>query len=99
MIMKTPKTEFNRFIIIKAFCFLLATFITGSIMAQSNCAAPKDHGMGFSTSISSVIFNEDETYTITLRVKHNGCPGPECNSINHYSVEAGRVLIRILVGR
>lgn len=75
-------------IMIPLFCFFLIIIIAGNALGQSNCTAPKDHGLGYSSAISSVTLNQNGSYTIEIRVRHNGCPGPECNAINHYYVEA-----------
>ena len=54
-----------------------------------NCTVEKLHGGGYSTTISSVIYNGDSNdYTIELIVSHNGCVGSECPGLSHFSVEA-----------
>ena len=55
---------------------------------SSSCAVTKDHGAGYSTSVSSVLDNGDGTYTIELAVDHDGCSGSACPELSHYSVEA-----------
>ena len=52
------------------------------------CEIQKTNGGGFTTTIQSVVDNCDGTYTIVLRVEHDGCPGPACKELSHYSVEA-----------
>ena len=53
-----------------------------------NCSVTRDHGAGYSTTISSVVDNGDSTYTIELVVEHDGCSGSVCPELTHYSVEA-----------
>lgn len=53
----------------------------------NTCAIEKDNGGGFETAISNVVDNGNN-YTITLTVVHNGCGGPACKELSHYSVEA-----------
>ena len=48
----------------------------------------KSNGGGFSTSIVSVLDNCDNTYTIKLKIQHNGCSGPSCKALSHLSIEA-----------
>lgn len=59
-----------------------------SANASVTCEITKINGGGFTTTIQSVIQNCDNTYTITLRVDHDGCGGPSCKELSHYSVEA-----------
>ncbi|MEJ2593763.1 MAG: S8 family serine peptidase [bacterium] len=66
----------------------LLAAIPVTLFAQSSCAAPKSHGSGYSSAISSVEMNDDGTYTIVLRVRHNGCSDEDCKAINQYYVEA-----------
>jgi len=56
--------------------------------AQQICEVSKDQGQGFSTTIQSVVNNCDGEYEIILRVEHDGCPGPTCKELSHYTVEA-----------
>ena len=67
---------------------LLLLFPFSSLNAQDGCEITKDHGQGYTTSITSVTDNGDNSYTIVLTVEHDGCDGPECKSLNHYSIEA-----------
>ncbi len=53
-----------------------------------SCEVTKINGGGFTTTIESVVDNCDGTHTIVLRVEHNGCGGPNCKDLSHYSVEA-----------
>lgn len=57
-------------------------------IAYGNCEITKTNGGGFTTTIQSVVENCNNTYTITLRVNHNGCGGPSCKELSHYSIEA-----------
>lgn len=66
---------------------LMLTFSV-SVQAQDPCEVTKENGGGFTTTIQSVVCNANNTYTIILRVEHNGCPGPSCQELSHYSVEA-----------
>ncbi len=71
--------------------FLLVT-MTGMLTAgpaqgQNTCDVLKDHGQGYTTAITSVVANDDNSYSIVLDVKHNGCSG-NCKAMAHYSVEA-----------
>ena len=69
---------------------LLITLFTAAatkLQAQSYCSPIKANGGGFYTSIHRVIDNGG-SYTITLRIEHNGCDNPECKPLNQYSVEA-----------
>jgi LruC domain-containing protein len=50
------------------------------------CDITKENGGGFTTTIQSVIDNCD-SYTIIMRIEHNGCSGPSCKDLSHYSVE------------
>lgn len=52
------------------------------------CEITKENGGGFTTTIESVTDNCDNTFTIVLRVEHDGCGGPSCKELSHYSVEA-----------
>ena len=58
--------------------------------AQDNpCDVTKVNGGGFTTTIQSVVCNPgSNTHTIILRVEHDGCPGPACKELSHYSIEA-----------
>ena len=53
----------------------------------ANCEVTKVNGGGFTTTIQSVVCSGN-TYTIVLRVDHDGCSGPSCQELSHYSVEA-----------
>lgn len=47
----------------------------------------KPNGMGYQTTIKSVICNQN-SYTITLTITHNGCGGPNCKELSHLSIQA-----------
>jgi LruC domain-containing protein len=68
---------------------LMMALMSFSLSSQAVvCEITKTNGGGFTTTIQSVIDNCDGTYTIILRVEHDGCPGPTCKELSHYSVEA-----------
>jgi hypothetical protein len=68
------------------FIFLLA--FAERILAQENCEVSKDMGEGYTTRISSVTDNGNDSYTIVLIVEHGTCIGSPCKQLVHYSVEA-----------
>ncbi|MDO3695830.1 choice-of-anchor A family protein [Wenyingzhuangia sp. chi5] len=49
--------------------------------------AYKENGGGFSTRINKVTHNSNGTYTIQIEVSHDGCSGPSCKELSHFSVE------------
>lgn len=65
-----------------------ALFATNNAHAVVSCEVSKVNGGGFTTIIESVTDNCNGTHTIVLRVEHNGCGGPQCKALSHYSVEA-----------
>lgn len=65
---------------------LFVTFKPAS--ADDDCAISEENGGGFTTTITSVEENQDDTYTIVLTIEHDGCGGPSCKELSHYSVEA-----------
>ena len=67
---------------------LLFLLIATTTVAQDECTVEKSHGQGYTTAITSVTDIGSGNYTITLLVSHDGCPGPDCKSLSHYSVEA-----------
>jgi len=87
--MKIKYTFFRKidFHIASLILFLLILFSTVQLKAQGYCAVDKDHGQGYTTSIKSVADNGNNSYTIILDVKHNGCTSG-CKSMARYSVEA-----------
>ncbi|MDP3928366.1 MAG: LruC domain-containing protein [Bacteroidota bacterium] len=48
----------------------------------------KTNGMGYTTTIESVVNNCNNTYTISLILTHNGCSGSNCQALSHLSIEA-----------
>jgi LruC domain-containing protein len=79
-------------ILLSIFSFALVSLMTISVFSTSAiatvCDITKANGGGFSTTVKSVVCNPNGTYTIILRVEHDGCGGPECKALSHYSVEA-----------
>lgn len=73
--------------ILNGMFLFVALFATINVQAQS-CDITKTNGGGFTTTIQSVVDNCDNTYTIVLRIDHNGCGGPTCQELSHYSVQA-----------
>lgn len=65
----------------------LAFFAVASQVNAQSCEITKSHGQGYTTTIESVVDNGG-SYTIDLRVEHDGCPGPTCKELSHYSIEA-----------
>jgi len=57
-----------------------------SAVAQDDCGFAQYMGEGYTTTISSVTDNGDNSYTIVLIVENDGCEG--CKKLNKYSVEA-----------
>jgi LruC domain-containing protein len=68
--------------------FVFSTAYTNKAVGQSNCEITGVNGGGFTTTIQSVVDNCNGTHTIVLRVEHDGCGGPSCQDLSHYSVEA-----------
>ena len=56
-----------------------------SILNDNN--GQNDNG-GFSTKLTSVIKNCDGTFTIQVLISHNGCGGPNCKELSHFSIKA-----------
>ncbi len=67
---------------------LLLVGLYSQAAAVVSCEITKTNGGGFTTTIESVVDNCDGSYTIVLRIEHNGCGGPSCKTLSHYSVEA-----------
>ncbi len=67
---------------------LFFTFNFYSLHAQQDCSDSQFMGQGYTTSIDTVADNGDGSFTIVLIVENDGCPGPACKKLNHYSVEA-----------
>lgn len=79
------KNRINHFI---AFIFGAVLVLMANQSNAQSCEITKINGGGFSTTIQSVVNNCDGTYTFVLRVSHDGCGGPSCKELSHYSVEA-----------
>ena len=67
---------------------MLFAFISISLKAQTDCEISKFQGQGYTTTLTSVIDNGNGSYNIVVIVSNDGCPGPQCKKLNHYSVEA-----------
>jgi hypothetical protein len=65
---------------------LFSNVLTSSLYAQDDCGVSLLHGQGYTTTISSVTDNGDNTKTITLTVSKESCSG--CKKMNQYAVEA-----------
>lgn len=75
-------------LLVKSILFsVVLLFFYNSASAQS-CEISRANGGGFTTTIESVVNNCNDTYTVVLRVSHNGCGGPSCKALSHFSVEA-----------
>jgi hypothetical protein len=70
-----------------SFFTLSFLFFGYSASGQQNCQVAKEHGQGYTTSIINVTDNGNNSHTIVLNVKHNGCTDT-CKSMARYSVEA-----------
>jgi LruC domain-containing protein len=70
------------------FAFVLGVLYSNNTVAQANCEVTGVNGGGFTTTIQAVVDNCDGTYSIILRVDHDGCGGPNCQDLSHFSVEA-----------
>ena len=57
-------------------------------ISDDDCSVTKYHGGGFSTTLSSVMDNGNGSYRIEYTVEHDGCGGPDCPELEHYSLEA-----------
>ncbi|GCD78110.1 hypothetical protein JCM31826_15920 [Thermaurantimonas aggregans] len=71
-----------------SFALSFLTYAVTSNAQSAACEITKINGGGFSTTISSVVCNPNNTYTIVLHVSHNGCGGPKCKELSHLSIEA-----------
>ena len=75
----------------KSLALISLLMFAGSLQAASipTCAITKVNGSScYSTTLTSVTLNSNNTYTIVLTVVNNGAPGPDCKTLSHYSVEA-----------
>ncbi len=69
----------------------IITMVSGLKAQSPACEITKTNGGGFTTTIESVVqecVGSNTFYHITLRVSHNGCGGPTCKELSHYSIEA-----------
>jgi len=86
----------KRLLLSLAVCFLTAvatpcfSFDTPDVAVQDsdNCTAYFEQGLGYTTSIFSTTDNGNGTYTIRLRVEHDGCSGWFCKELDYFAVEA-----------
>lgn len=70
------------------FLTLISFLFAFALHAQSGCELSVTHGHGFTTHIASVSDNCDGTHTISLRIEHDGCGGPNCKDLSNFAVEA-----------
>jgi len=80
----TPPLQGKKVSALLLLAFILASVFT--VNAQDNCEIAKLHGEGYTTTISSVTDNGDNSYTIVLIAENDGCAG--CKKLNRYSIEA-----------
>ncbi|MEI7500787.1 MAG: LruC domain-containing protein [Bacteroidota bacterium] len=66
------------------FMFVISPGIAKAVVCDIN----KPNGIGFSTSIHSVVCNNNNTYTIVLWIINDGCHESSCKELSHLSVEA-----------
>jgi len=93
----------TKYFLASIFSFSLIVFTQFALAQDPNCEITKVNGGGFTTTIQSVVNNCDGTYTFVLRVDHDGCSGPSCKELSHYSVEAipgtySNVSVQVLSG-
>lgn len=70
-------------------CALLFNMLfLNKIHSQDECAITFTHGQGFTTTLSSVTANNDDSHTIVLVVAHDGTTGQGYSRMMNYSVEA-----------
>lgn len=79
--MKTPKS-----LLTIGLLAVFSIFYSISAKATENCLVSKEHGQGYTSSISLVTDNGDGSYTITLYITQEG--PASCNQLKRYSVEA-----------
>lgn len=72
--------------VLAAVCLVFIVFSSSFLTAQEDCEVSLAHDEGYTSTISSVLDNGDDTFTITIRVDNDGCIG--CKTINRYSVQA-----------
>jgi len=71
--------------------FTVLSFSSGAAFAdiKSVCDIFNSMGGGYSTSVTSVICNQqDHSHTITLTVQNDGSTGSNCQAISSYAVQA-----------
>ncbi len=66
---------------------LMSIILGGTVFSQ--CDITKNHGQGYTTTLTNVTL-VNNNYEIQVLVEHDGCPGPGCKSVSHYSVEAAQ---------
>lgn len=67
-------------------CLVFFTLVSYSLHAQSDCSVSVVHGEGYTSTITSVIDNGDDSFTVTILVENDGCI--DCKAINRYSIQA-----------
>jgi LruC domain-containing protein len=89
----------------KTLVLLTLLMLSGYMYASSvdGCTITKANNSCFSTTISSVTLNSNNTYTIVLTVTCSSQPGPTCHELSHYSVEAlpktySNVIVHVVSG-
>jgi LruC domain-containing protein len=60
---------------------------SSSAMKTGSCTDSLSNGGGFGTNIVSVV-DSSGSWIITVKVEHDGCSGPSCKALSHFSVEA-----------
>ncbi|HKK40373.1 MAG TPA: S8 family serine peptidase, partial [Cryomorphaceae bacterium] len=69
-----------------ALATLVFAFFSSSSLTAQDCEVSLTHTEGYTSTISSVLDNGDDSYTITIEVENDGCIG--CKAINRYSIQA-----------
>lgn len=72
----------------KLLTIIVLLLTASSSIYATSCNITKTNGMGYTTTIESVVNNCNGTYTIKLLLVHNGCGGPSCKELSHLSIEA-----------
>jgi hypothetical protein len=85
------------------FCFFMSTIMAADIMGQSGFEVIKYHGQGYSTAITSVTDNGNNSFNVVLSVSQDGCDEPDCHEMQYYSVEAlagtySNIVINVISG-
>lgn len=71
--------------------FAIMSFSSATSFAdiKSVCDVYKSMGGGYSSTVTSVICNQqDHSHTITLTIQNDGCSDPGCQAISSYAVQA-----------